>query len=180
MTALIKRAEIAKRIARAVFYLFCASIAISTAWAHGKASGIVRERMDQMIVLKDAMKVLKSELSKSETYDRESVLRAAQEIENQSGEALVSKFPVGSTLHSEALPTVWSDPARFLTLAEEMQEQARALKIAVEANVPNVANRKGWFGSDATSEGEAMASPIDAFGAIADTCSECHRSYRVE
>jgi len=82
--------------------------ATTLVWAHGKATGIVRERMDQMVVLKEAMKRLKTELSKGEEYDAALVLAATQEIASHSGEALLIKFPEGSlTKHSEALQSVW-------------------------------------------------------------------------
>lgn len=153
------------------------AIMMSEARPHGKATGIVRERMDQMVTLKDAMKTLKSELSQGESYDAETVVAAADEIERHSGNALTEKFPDGSTQHSEALPTVWSEFERFSELAEKMGLQARTLSASVEAKVPNVTARNWWFGSEET-EKASLPAPIDALTSIADTCRACHNDYR--
>jgi len=157
----------------------------SLAWAHGKATGIVRERMDQMVVLKDAMKLLKAELTKGEAYDASAVIAAAKKIEDHSGAALTVKFPEGSlTKHSKALPDVWKDPGNFSALAHEMERLAGNLTASVEAGIPNVGADKGLFGwlsgdSNAAAENEQL-SPFDTFGGIANVCSECHKDFRSE
>jgi len=157
----------------------------SLVWAHGKATGIVRERMDQMVVLKDAMKLLKSELTKGEEYDPTAVLKAAKQISDHSGEALTIKFPEDSlTKHSEALPSVWREPERFSELAIEMEELASALKASVETGTPNVKSGSGflnWLSDDTeTSDPGTLHSPIDTLEAIAGTCKSCHDKFRKE
>jgi len=167
--------------------IFAASIVTATClattlvWAHGKATGIVRERMDQMVVLKDAMKRLKTELVQGEEYDSTLVLVATKEIKDHSGEALLVKFPADSlTKHSEALPSVWDQPDQFAALAQEMGDLATAMAVSVEAGVPNVKSGSGLFGVFASnSEDEAeLRSPIDILGLLASTCRDCHDDYR--
>ncbi len=154
-------------------------------WSHGKATGIVRERMDQMVVLKDAMKVLKAELTNGETYSAAAVSTAAKQIKDHSGEILTAKFPEGSlTKHSDALPSVWKEAARFSELADEMEQLAVALATAAEAEIPNIKSGVGvlgWLNDDADAYNTAkLRSPIDTFEAIAVTCKSCHDKFRKE
>ncbi len=152
----------------------------SLAFAHGKATGIVRERMDQMVILKDSMKTLKVELSQGEAYDVPTVLNAAQQIEKNGGEALISMFPAGSlTKHSDSLQSVWDKPEEFSALALEMERLAREMAVSVNAGTANVRNEGGVFGwlRDQPTDG-ILRSPIDLFGALANTCNDCHQGYR--
>jgi len=170
-----------RHVALIAALFFCAGA--SLAWAHGKATGIVRERMDQMVVLKDTMKQLKPELSKGDGYDAPVVLEGAKTIQAHSGPALTIKFPKGSlTKHSEALPSVWDDPERFAELARQMQVYADQLTASVEAGIPNVAASSGllgWLREDSDNQNSVdLKSPIDTFGMIANTCRACHDDFR--
>ena len=158
-------------------------LATTLVWAHGKATGIVRERMDQMVVLKEAMKRLKTELSKGKVYDSALVLAATQEIADHSGQAMLIKFPEGSlTKHSEALQSVWDEPDRFADLARQMEKLAGEMTASVESEVPNVeagSGLLGWLNADSSdAEQVALRSPIDTLGKIAKTCKECHEGFR--
>ena len=161
-----------------------ACLATTLVWAHGKATGIVRERMDQMVVLKEAMKRLKTELSKGEEYDPAPVLAATQEIADHAGEALLVKFPEGSlTKHSEALQSVWDKPDEFSALAQEMEKLAGEMRASVESGVPSIeagGGLLGWLDSNAEDEAKdaALRSPIDTLGEIAKVCKDCHDGYR--
>jgi len=160
-----------RHVALIAALFFCAGA--SLAWAHGKATGIVRERMDQMVVLKDTMKQLKPELSKGDGYDAPVVLEGAKTIQAHSG-------PL--TKHSEALPSVWDDPERFAELARQMQVYADQLTASVEAGIPNVAASSGllgWLREDSDNQNRVdLKSPIDTFGMIANTCRACHDDFR--
>ena len=169
------------------------------AMAHGGATGIVKERMDQMVVLREAMKVLKEELALGGPYDAGAVMKAAKDIKGHSGGALTSKFPEGSlSKHSEALPAVWTDWDRFSALAEQLEAYAGALETSASSGVPNDHGAgMGMSGGMMMGSGEghmmgggvmagngpdpahlARMPPMAAFTHISQTCSACHTDFR--
>lgn len=176
------------------------ALGTAVAFAHGGATGIVKERMDQMVVLKDAMKVLKNELAAGGTYDAETVIAAAREVKSHSGEALTAKFPEGSlSKASEALPSIWTDWERFSQMAADLEAYAGALEIAATNRIPNdhAAGMGGGMighsmkggdhmmgggmmggGSAPDAANLATMPPIASFQAIANTCSACHTDFR--
>lgn len=131
-------------------------IALSgTAFAHGKATGIVLERMNSMVALADTMKSL-SAFSKSDApLDPNALKDAGMTLAGHSGQALVDQFPEGSTKHSFATPLVWSQSAEFERLAQELSE--------LSERVPLVTDK------------ETLSLLIKEIGA---SCSGCHAVYR--
>lgn len=164
--------------------LICAGLLLVPvlAGAHGKATGIVRERMDQMVLLKDAMGVLKDELVAGGDYDASRVIASARMIERHSGEAMTSKFPEGSTLHSMALPIVWTDADRFTALAGELQAYAASMMTAAENGQISLATGGvlGLFSGEPSPEELSHLHPLEAFKAAANACSTCHREFRMK
>ena len=168
--------------------ILCAAVVIfaaTGALAHGGATGIVKERMDQMVVLREAMKVLKGELAFGGPYDAEAVVKAARDIKTHSGEALTGKFPKGSlTKHSEALPTVWTDWNRFSTLAGQLEAYAGALETSASAGIPNehgagTGMGGGMIAGDGPDPAQlARTPPMAAFTHVSQTCSACHTDFR--
>ena len=180
--------------------LLATTLGGATAFAHGGATGIVKERMDQMVVLREAMKVLKSQLAAGGAYDPNAVIRAARDIRAHSGEALTAKFPQGSlSSASEALPSVWTDWERFSALAMDLEAYAGALETAASNRIPNdhaATVAGGMMGGGMTGSGHMMGGgmmgggsapdaahlatmpPISSFQAIANTCSTCHTDFR--
>ena len=164
------------------------------AFAHGGATGIVKQRMDQMVTLREAMKTLKEELALGGPYDAYKVAAAAAAVKRNSGEALTSKFPQGSLpMASEALPTVWTDWGRFSSLAMQLEAYAGALETAAANRIPNDHGTDmgvGMMGSGTMMGGGMMGGagpdaaqlaqmpPMASFQAIADTCSACHTGFR--
>lgn len=150
--------------------------------AHGKATGIVKERMDQMVTLKDAMKTLKDELAPGGSYDTARVTEAARIVERHSGEAMTDKFPKGSTQHSKALPNVWTDGGRFAGLAGELESYAAAMVMAAQNGATAPANRGilSIFSAAPSPEELSRLHPFEAFKAMADVCSACHRGFRMK
>jgi len=151
-------------------------------FGHGKATGIVMERMELMVVLGDAMKKLKSELALGGEYDAGQVVRAAGVIRKHSGEAMTRLFPQGSTEHSEALLSVWEKPEQFESLAEDLAVYAGAMQIAAQTRrseaAPMASSMMG--GAPETPDAATLATlhPSEAFKAVAETCSACHGDYR--
>jgi cytochrome c556 len=152
--------------------------------AHGKATGIVKERMTLMVILRDAMKTLKGELASGGGYDAGTVVRTAGTVRAHAGAAMTGLFPAGSTAHSEALPTVWTEPERFARLAEDLAEYAGAMQLAAQTRrmeaAPALAMTMG--GAPETPDPATLATlhPAEAFGAVSVTCSACHGTYRMK
>jgi len=139
---------------RTVFTIAAIALA-GSAFAHGKATGIVRERMDAMVVLADTMKFLAG-MAKSDTPLDPSKLQAASNaIAAHAGTNLTAQFPAGSTAHSDATDQVWSDPDGFQALAEGL--------LTLSADLPTLTDKS------------ALSIKIRELGA---TCKDCHAVYR--
>ncbi len=146
-------------------------ISMGNADAHGGAKGIVKQRMNAMSEMKDAMKALKAALpdvAESATARRHGVL-AAKLIRDRAGKHLTRLFPAGSLeKSSEATPVVWEEWPRFETSALEMQSVADALaaRLARNANPGRIpANLRGL-------------SATALFERTAGTCKSCHNDFR--
>lgn len=156
-----------------------------TAYAHGGATGIVKERMDQMVTLREAMKTLKTELAFGGPYDANRVAGAAAAVKRNAGAALTAKFPQGSlSMASEATQAVWSDWARFSALATDLEVYAGALEASAAARIPNDAAGGmggmggGMMGGKPDPALLATQPPMAAFMAVSDTCTACHTDFR--
>ena len=103
------------------------------ALAHGGATGIVKERMDLMDAIGEAMKELTALMRGKEPYDAGRVRTLADRIGAHGGEKLTSLFPAGSLMGTtEALPAIWTDWDRFAALADEVSVYADALAAAAD------------------------------------------------
>jgi len=139
----------------------CLLLAPALAFAHGKATGIVKERMDRMVEIGGAMKILRAELLFADTPAIARVAQAARAIEDRAGTAMTRLFPEGTTMHSEALPSVWTDSARFAALADDLRLHAAAL-------------------ADTAKKGTGEAALRERFEAVNGTCKACHDDFRLE
>lgn len=137
----------------------CAALLLvpALAFAHGKATGIVKERMDRMVEINDARKVISAQFRQEDGPDPGAIADSARVIERHSGAAMTALFPPGSTMHSDAMPSVWTEPTRFSALAEDLRIAAATLA------------------RDADSGADTRA----AFAAVEDACSACHDDYRL-
>lgn len=112
------------------------SLGIVAALAHGGATGIVKERMDAMKAMGDAVKTVTAMFKGDTDYDTDAVKAAARSIKSHSGDALIKLFPKGSAHKpSEALPKIWSDWDRFKNLAMRLEILSDGLARAAE-NAP--------------------------------------------
>lgn len=171
--------------------LFAGTLA---AFAHGGATGIVKERMDGMSIMADTVKAI-SQMFKSGDYDSELVRQGAKTISVHAGEALTKLFPEGT--HggpSEAKPEIWSQWERFQSQAETLKTYALALENAADrqpagpgAAAP-AAGMSTMMGTSSTMMGTATPSeemmnqmpPNGVFQLVVNTCASCHESYRSE
>jgi cytochrome c556 len=114
-----------------VAVMTAATIVISTAgaFAHGGATGIVKERMDLMASLGKSMKSLTAIMQGKVAYDVEQVRQLARGIGSHGSTSMSSLFPAGSDKKpSEALPNVWKDWNKFTKLADQLSTYAKALE----------------------------------------------------
>lgn len=172
--------------------------------AHGGASGVVKERMEAMESLGDAMKELTAIMRGQQDYSADSVRTLAGTIESHGGKALTELFPDGSLDHpSEAMPAIWTDWDRFSALAARLSDYAAALAAAADNKRPAGGARAGMMGQgQGMMQGQGMANggmmsggmmgagqgptpemlaqmpPDGVFFHLADTCSACHQSFR--
>lgn len=128
--------------------------------AHTGATGVVKERMDAMSAMADAMKVIVPMTRGEVEYDPAAFAAAADSISDHAGTSLVEMFPAGSMVApSEASPRIWEELDRFAELSETLEDAASDLSRAAM---------------------ESSTLPADEFGAMARTCGACHRDYRIE
>jgi cytochrome c556 len=139
---------------RILFSLFITAIA-GTAFAHGAATGIVRERMDGMVLLAKTMKSLAAMTKSDQKLNLLAIQAAGQTIADHAGKNLTTLFPTGSTQHSDATPLVWSHSDEFQRLADRLASQGMELR-----------------GIDTPAQLQTQIKQI------AETCSACHADYR--
>ena len=174
------------------------------AFAHGGATGIVKERMDAMTDMKNAVKTLTAIMRGETAYDAGTVKKEAAVIRSHAGEAMTKLFPADSdNTNSEAKQEVWSNWDGFTALAERLETLATGLEAAAEnglmsEGVPGEGHgmsdmmgtgASGMMGGNSMMGGETgmpdagmLASmPVDGvFTMMTDTCSACHTKYRQE
>ena len=138
-----------------------AAVALAgTALAHSGATGVVKDRMEAMKAMADALEVIVPMTRGERAYDPGAYAAAARRIAAEAGRPLVDKFPEGSTQSpSEAAPAIWTDFARFSDLSMTLERRAAALAQAAD---------------------NSAEVPRGAFRDMAQTCSACHEDYRIE
>ncbi|WP_417462936.1 c-type cytochrome [Kordiimonas sp.] len=166
--------------------------------AHGGATGIVKDRMDGMMAMGDAVKSL-SDMFRAGTYDAETVKAGAAIIKQHSGEQLLALFPEGSGgMPSEAKPAVWTDWDAFSGLANDLAALADALSANADnpdGNMPGNGGGMmgggmsgsstmggGMMGGQQMPDAEMLAQmPVEGvFNMAVQTCAACHSKFRIE
>ena len=109
-----------------------------------------------MIRFADAVKSIKAELAKGESYDAGVVTRAAAVLEGGAGAHLVKLYPAG-TGHapSEAKAEIWQEPEAFAAASDRLAAAATNLGAAADAAEANI-----------------------AFKAVLESCGACHKRFR--
>ena len=170
--------------------------------AHGGATGIVKERMDLMKGIGDAMKTLTAMFKGEVAYDPDAVRAAARTIRSRAGEHMTTLFPEGS-LHkpTEALPAIWEDWPAFRQYANELETYSAVLEAAAgNAFGPSHGGAKGrgpmmggqgrspMMGGGGSGAGHPMNDPealkrmppMASFLRLSQTCNACHTRFRVK
>ena len=130
------------------------------AFAHQGATGIVKERMEAMSAMKDAMAVVGRMLKGETTFNANEAGRAADTIAAHADDmkAQFPDTPESRQKASEATPLVWQEPERFNRLADELVAAAVML-------------------SQVSADGETAAI-ASQFQAVGRACSACHEDFR--
>lgn len=181
-----------------------ASISAGVALAHNGATGIVKERMDGMAAMQDAVKAITPIMRGQANYDADAVRLFAKSVEVHSGDAMTKLFPEGSGgKPSEAKEEVWTDWEGFETLAMNLQVLGNALAMAADNGLaaqaaggsngsmmgtgtmmggqPAMGGMMGQSQANVMDLDMLAAMPAGAlFTQISQTCSACHTKYRAE
>lgn len=177
----------------------------SIALAHTGATGVVKERMDGMVALRDGVRNVTPMMRGQTDYDADAIAAFAQILQEHSGEAMTELFPEGSGGGvSKAQDAVWSDWEEFEALAMRLELLGEALALAsvnglgsTEGGDASTTDMMG-MGSTMTTDTEMggmmgtaapevmdldtlAALPVsDLFTQIGQSCSACHTKYRAE
>ena len=137
------------------------AITLGAAFAHGGATGIVKERMDGMMAMGKALNVVADMFKGISPYTPAKVAESADIVRSHALE-MKQLFPDTKASRegkgTEALPVVWQNLEDFMTLADQLGHNADQLKLASQS-------------------GEQQGVRA-AFSKLAKTCSACHRDYR--
>lgn len=192
--------------------IWITAVAISAvglaALAHSGATGVMKERMDAMGEMGDAMKRLTPMMRGQTAYNPDVVRNAADTMIGHAGTQMTELFPEGSNgTPSEALDAIWEDWEEFAALAEALRTSAEGMKLAANNGLagPGDMPGGGMMGTGQTMMGggqgmmgtgqgmmrsapgqmmttEMLAEmPVNAgFMAVTQTCSACHQKFRAE
>lgn len=175
----------------------------AAAFAHSGATGVVKQRMEAMKSMGEAVKRIRPMMTGEATPDVAAIRDAARTIAAGSGNAISEKFPQGSMDHpTEALPRIWEEWGRFVALADQLELAARGLERAAGNGAQDdgqltdspsgmMGSQSGIMGSGTMMEGDGFPDdmtperigrmPVDrAFMMVTQTCSACHDGYRQE
>ena len=191
-----------------ILVLAAAGIAASTlaAFAHGGATGIVKERMEAMETMGKVVKSLSAMMRGETKYDAGKIREGAAAIKSHAGSSLTDLFPEGSLPKaSEAKSEIWTDWEEFSTLAKQLGVLADGLERAADnglmmgagtAGQGSMMGTQGMMGAGGMmgspgmmgTAGHPMLDPDQLAGMPADgvfnmvvqTCSACHSKFRVD
>ncbi|PSK80816.1 cytochrome c556 [Limimaricola soesokkakensis] len=103
-------------------------VAAGAALAHSGATGVVRERMEGMVAMRDAMRDVTPMMRGEAPYDAARVAEAGRAIAAHAGSEMTRLFPEGSADGvSYAKEAIWQEPETFDALAEELRRHAEGL-----------------------------------------------------
>lgn len=92
------------------------------ALAHKGATGIVKQRMDAMRVLKNEVKIIDDMLAGKKYLSFKRLQHVLSKIKANSGAAMLKLFPEGShEKPSEADPVIWKSWADFTAVAGDLE-----------------------------------------------------------
>ena len=140
--------------------IFGCILIVGSAFAHSGASGIVKERMDNMKAIAGQMKVLGDMMKGEATFDDQVAKQATEALLGHASH-VAKVFEKRNLDHpTEALPLIWEDWEGFTAIAAEMERDVARLNDVI-----------------ASQAGLAPLKPV--FNKIAASCRDCHEKYRI-
>ena len=175
----------------------------AAAFAHSGATGVVKQRMEAMKSMGEAVKRIRPMMAGEAAPDAAAIRRAARTIAAESGNAMLEKFPQGSMDDpTEALPRIWEEWGRFVAIADQLELAAKGLERAagngltvdghmMDSQSGMMGGQSGMMGGGMIMGGDGFPDgmtpermgrmPVDrAFMMVTQTCSACHDRYRQE
>lgn len=149
--------------------------------AHQGATGIVKERMDQMDVMKKSMRVMAAMFRGKIDYNADTIRKHSRIIARHSASTMTDLFPEGSLQHaSQAKPVIWEKWDKFKYMSAELEHISNALAEHADIREADAKPEKASMTvSMSMTETPAMEDSADSlFRQLADTCSSCHTSFR--
>ncbi len=142
--------------------IFAIAVVIApVALGHSGATGIVKERMDDMVAMGKALGSI-ADMFKGKTGFSAATVVTASDIIIEHSAGLEKLFPdtkesrTGS--HTEALPAIWQNNGDFNALAKALGVEAAALKKSGDSGDQGMIRKQ--------------------FSKTAKACSACHKDYR--
>jgi len=136
-----------------------ALVSAAAAYAHGGATGVVKERMEAMEKMGDAVKRLATMMRGATAYDAATVKTEAITIRKHAGDAITKLFPEDSDgKSSEAKPGIWSDWEEFAALAKRLETLATGLEAAADNGPMQGGGSMMGNGSGTMNSGSGMMS----------------------
>ena len=168
--------------------------AATAALAHGKATGIVKERMDGMVELQEAMKAIGPMMQGKTDFDANVVREQAARMKAHAGDSISEKFPEGSGgMPSEANAEIWQDWETFVDLAIRLEMLSTALEQGAENGLMKDSSHGSMMNSETMQDmmsgnmtemmdtNQLAEMPVDGlFMMIGKTCSACHEKFRTK
>lgn len=131
------------------------------AFAHGSATGIVKERMDGMMAMGKALTAV-GDMFKGKIQFNPEQIGAAAGIVQLHAVNIDKLFPDTDASRkgtgTEALPAIWSDRDRFTAIAAELEKRSAELK-------------------EVSATGDKRKIRI-SFAKVSKSCAACHTDYR--
>lgn len=144
--------------------------------AHDGATGIVKERMDNMSRIAEIMKALAGLIKGNDQYDETVVVTLANELETLAGENLTNLFPEGEMqMVSAAREEIWENWLGFESHANDLAIYAQGLAIAADNYGEDLVNPAQ---DEITLDILSQMPPREVFQQISGTCSGCHQDFR--
>ena len=134
----------------------CSSLNLS---AHDGATGVVKQRMEAMSDMGDAMKAMASMVKGKQAFEPALFIQSGETIAEHS-DMMPKLFPAGSMVgKSEALPAIWQRWDDFVSLGDRTKTDAEKLvKMA--------------------RDGTELRPLTKQFVKLASNCKACHKDYR--
>ena len=155
------RKHISKTLSLAALLISVALLPV-TPFAHQGATGVVKQRMDAMSEMGDAMGVMADMVKGKRPFDPEQVRASAAQLV-QHADKLVELFPDSEESRSgaktEALPVIWDDWDRFVSLFDALESTLGEFRAISAADLDEQTLRP-------------------EFRKIAKACSGCHEDFR--